>query len=131
MQMVPVQEVQMVPVQEVQMVPVEEVQMVPVQQIATIPDVNAVPLQQIAPMNQVIPIGQAAEAVPQAVEVSSVPAVTEAIPQGQLGNELISSSSQFLTQNQALPSQVLPTIDQGGQALPSQFIQQFGQGNLP
>ena len=128
--MVPVQEVQMVPVQEVQMVPVEQVEMVPVQQMATIPEVNAAPLQ------QVIPIGQAVEAIPQAAGVSSVPAVTKFIPQGQLGNKLISSSSssQLIPQNngvQVLPSQVLPTIDQGTQALPSQIIQQFGQGDLP
>ena len=81
-QMVPVQEVEMVPVQEVEMVPVEQVEMVPVQQIEAIPGVNGVPIQQIPPMNQVVPIGQPAGVV---------------VPQGQLGNQLISSSSQIIT----------------------------------
>ena len=84
-QMVPVQEVEMVPVQEVEMVPVEQVEMVPVQQIEAIPGVNGVPIQQIPPMNQVVPIGQPAGVV---------------VPQGQLGNQLISSSSQIITQSQ-------------------------------
>jgi hypothetical protein len=83
-QMVPVQEVEMVPVQEVEMVPVEQVEMVPVQQIEAIPGVNGVPIQQIPPMNQVVPIGQPAGVV---------------VPQGQLGNQLISSSSQIITQS--------------------------------
>jgi hypothetical protein len=96
-QMVPVQEVEMVPVQEVEMVPVEQVEMVPVQQIEAIPGVNGVPIQQIPPMNQVVPIGQPAGVV---------------APQGQLGNQLISSSSQIITQSQG----------QGVQYLPSQYI---------
>ena len=121
-QMVPIQEVQMVPVQEVEMVPVEQVEMVPVQQIATIPGVNEVPLQQIVPMNQAFPIGQVAEAVPQVTEASISPATVEIIPQGQLGNQLISSTSQLMPQSQVLPTQVLPTIDHGVQPLPSQFL---------
>ena len=91
------QQVQMVPVQEVEMVPVEQVEMVPVQQIEAIPGVNGVPIQQIPPMNQVVPIGQPAGVV---------------APQGQLGNQLISSSSQIITQSQG----------QGVQYLPSQYI---------
>jgi hypothetical protein len=114
-QMVPVQEVQMVPVQEVQMVPVEQVEMVPVQQI------GMTPVQQVVPMNEIIPIGQAAEAIPQVAEVSTIPA-TEVIPQGQLGNELISSTSEFIPQSQVLPSQVIPNIDQGAQVLSSQVL---------
>jgi hypothetical protein len=121
-QMVPIQEVQMVPVQEVEMVPVEQVEMVPVQQMATIPGVNEVPLQQIVPMNQAFPIGQVAEAVPQVTEASISPATVEIIPQGQLGNQLISSTSQLMPQSQVLPTQVLPTIDHGVQPLPSQFL---------
>ena len=121
-QMVPIQEVQMVPVQEVQMIPVEQVEMVPVQQMATIPGVNEVPLQQIVPMNQAFPIGQVAEAVPQVTEASISPATVEIIPQGQLGNQLISSTSQLMPQSQVLPTQVLPTIDHGVQPLPSQFL---------
>jgi hypothetical protein len=121
-QMVPIQEVQMVPVQEVQMIPVEQVEMVPVQQMATIPGVNGVPLQQIVPMNQAFPIGQVAEAVPQVTEASISPATVEIIPQGQLGNQLISSTSQLMPQSQVLPTQVLPTIDHGVQPLPSQFL---------
>jgi len=142
-QMVPVQEVQMVPVQEVQMVPVEEVQMVPVQQM------GMSPVQQVVPMNQVIQIGQAAEAVPQVAEVSTMP-VTQTIPQGQLGSELISSASEFMPQSQVLssevipniegpqvlssqvlPTQVLPSIDHGVQVLPSKFIPNVDQGFLP
>ena len=121
-QMVPIQEVQMVPVQEVEMVPVEQVEMVPVQQMATIPGVNEVPLQQIVPMNQAFPIGQVAEAVPQVTEASISPATVEIIPQGQLGNQLISSTSQLMLQSQVLPTQVLPNIDHGVQPLPSQFL---------
>ena len=121
-QMVPIQEVQMVPVQEVEMVPVEQVEMVPVQQMATIPGVNEVPLQQIVPMNQAFPIGQVAEAVPQVTEASISPATVEIIPQGQLGNQLISSTSQLMPQSQVLPTQVLPTVDHGVQPLPSQFL---------
>ena len=121
-QMVPIQEVQMVPVQEVQMIPVEQVEMVPVQQMATIPGVNGVPLQQIVPMNQAFPIGQVAEAVPQVTEASISPATVEIIPQGQLGNQLISSTSQLMPQSQVLPTQVLPNIDHGVQPLPSQFL---------
>ena len=121
-QMVPIQEVQMVPVQEVEMVPVEQVEMVPVQQMATIPGVNEVPLQQIVPMNQAFPIGQVAEAVPQVTEASISPATVEIIPQGQLGNQLLSSTSQLMPQSQVLPTQVLPTIDHGVQPLPSQFL---------
>ena len=121
-QMVPIQEVQMVPVQEVEMVPVEQVEMVPVQQMATIPGVNEVPLQQIVPMNQAFPIGQVAEAVPQVTEASISPATVEIMPQGQLGNQLISSTSQLMPQSQVLPTQVLPTIDHGVQPLPSQFL---------
>jgi hypothetical protein len=121
-QMVPIQEVQMVPVQEVEMVPVEQVEMVPVQQMATIPGVNEVPLQQIVPMNQAFPIGQVAEAVPQVTEASISPATVEIIPQGQFGNQLISSTSQLMPQSQVLPTQVLPTIDHGVQPLPSQFL---------
>ena len=121
-QMIPIQEVQMVPVQEVEMVPVEQVEMVPVQQMATIPGVNEVPLQQIVPMNQAFPIGQVAEAVPQVTEASISPATVEIIPQGQLGNQLISSTSQLMPQSQVLPTQVLPTIDHGVQPLPSQFL---------
>ena len=121
-QMVPIQEVQMVPVQEVQMIPVEQVEMVPVQQMATIPGVNEVPLQQIVPMNQAFPIGQVAEAVPQVTEASISPATVEIIPQGQLGNQLISSTSQLMPQSQVLPTQVLPNIDHGVQPLPSQFL---------
>ena len=121
-QMVPIQEVQMVPVQEVEMVPVEQVEMVPVQQMATIPGVNEVPLQQIVPMNQAFPIGQVAEAVPQVTEASISPATVEIIPQGQLGNQLISSTSQLMPQSQVLPTQVLPNIDHGVQPLPSQFL---------
>ena len=121
-QMVPIQEVQMVPVQEVQMIPVEQVEMVPVQQMATIPGVNEVPLQQIVPMNQAFPIGQVAEAVPQVTEASISPATVEIIPQGQLGNQLISSTSQLMPQSQVLPTQVLPTVDHGVQPLPSQFL---------
>jgi len=143
MQMVPVQEVQMVPVQEVQMVPVEEVQMVPVQQM------GMAPVQQVVPMNQVIQIGQAAEAVPQVAEVSALP-VTEAIPQGQLGSQLISSASEFIPQSQVLssevipniegtqvlssqvlPTQVLPSIDHGVQVLPSKALPNIDQGFLP
>jgi hypothetical protein len=121
-QMVPIQEVQMVPVQEVQMIPVEQVEMVPVQQMATIPGVNGVPLQQIVPMNQAFPIGQVAEAVPQVTEASISPATVEIIPQGQLGNQLLSSTSQLMPQSQVLPTQVLPNIDHGVQPLPSQFL---------
>ena len=121
-QMVPIQEVQMVPVQEVEMVPVEQVEMVPVQQMATIPGVNGVPLQQIVPMNQAFPIGQVAEAVPQVTEASISPATVEIIPQGHIGNQLLSSTSQLMPQSQVLPTQVLPTIDHGVQPLPSQFL---------
>jgi hypothetical protein len=121
-QMVPIQEVQMVPVQEVQMIPVEQVEMVPVQQMATIPGVNGVPLQQIVPMNQAFPIGQVAEAVPQVTEASISSAAVEIIPQGQLGNQLISSTSQLMPQSQVLPTQVLPTVDHGVQPLPSQYL---------
>jgi len=121
-QMVPIQEVQMVPVQEVQMVPVEQVELVPVQQIGAIPEVNAVPLQQIVPMNQAFPIGQVAEAVPQVVDASISPASVEVISQGQLGNQLISSTSQLMPQSQVLPTPVLPTFDQGIQVLPSQYL---------
>jgi hypothetical protein len=109
------QQVQMVPVQEVQMVPIEEVQMVPVQQI------GMAPIQQVVPMNQAIPIGQVTEAVPQVAEVSTIPG-TEVIPQGQLSNELISSSSEIIPQSQVLPSQVIPNIDQGSQVLSSQVL---------
>ena len=103
-QMVPIQEVQMVPVQEVEMVPVEQVELVPVQQMGGIQAVNGVQqmggiqgfngLQQIGQMNQVAQMGQPAGVV----------------PQGQLGNQIISSSSQFMSQNpgvQYLPSQYL------------------------
>ena len=121
-QMVPIQEVQMVPVQEVQMIPVEQVELVPVQQIGAIPEVNAVPLQQIVPMNQAFPIGQVAEAVPQVVDASISPASVEFVSQGQLGSQLISSTSQLMPQSQVLPSQVLPTFDQGIQSLPSQYL---------
>ena len=121
-QMVPIQEVQMVPVQEVQMIPVEQVEMVPVQQMATIPGVNGVPLQQIVPMNQAFPIGQVAEAVPQVTEASISPATVEIIPQGHIGNQLLSSTSQLMPQSQVLPTQVLPNIDHGVQPLPSQFL---------
>ena len=101
-QMVPIQEVQMVPVQEVEMVPVEQVELVPVQQMGGIQGVNGLQqiggiqgfngvqqmggiqgvngLQQIGQMNQVVQMGQPAGVV----------------PQGQLGNQLISSSSQFM-----------------------------------
>ena len=109
------QQVQMVPVQEVQMVPIEEVQMVPVQQI------GMAPIQQVVPMNQTIPIGQVTEAVPQVAEVSTIPG-TEVIPQGQLSNELISSSSEIIPQSQVLTSQVIPNIDQGSQVLSSQEL---------
>ena len=91
-QMVPIQEVQMVPVQEVEMVPVEQVELVPVQQMGGIQGFNG--LQQIGQMNQVAQMGQPAGVV----------------PQGQLGNQIISSSSQFMSQNpgvQYLPSQYL------------------------
>ena len=86
--MVPIQEVQMVPVQEVEMVPVEQVELVPVQQMGGIQAVNG------GQMNQVAQMGQPAGVV----------------PQGQLGNQIISSSSQFMSQNpgvQYLPSQYL------------------------
>ena len=94
------QQVQMVPIQEVQMVPVQEVEMVPVEQVEM----------------------QVAEAVPQVTEASISPATVEIIPQGQLGNQLISSTSQLMPQSQVLPTQVLPTIDHGVQPLPSQFL---------
>jgi len=102
-QMVPIQEVQMVPVQEVEMVPVEQVELVPVQQMGGIQAVNGVQqmggiqgvngLQQIGQMNQVVQMGQPAGVV----------------PQGQLGNQIISSSSQFMAQNPANGVQYLPS----------------------
>ena len=129
------QQIQKVPVQEVQMIPVQEVQMIPVEQV------EMVPLQQIVPMNEVIPIGQAPEAVPQVAEASISPVVAEIIPQDQLGNQLISSSPQLMTQSQVLPTQVLPTVDHGVQSLPTQVLpnldygvqslpSQFGQENI-
>ena len=117
--------------------------MVPVQQM------GMAPVQQVVPMNQVIQIGQAAETVPQVAEVSAMP-VTEVIPQGQLGNELISSASEFMQQgqvlssevipniegsqvlsSQVLPTQVVPSIDHGVQVLPSKVIPNIDQGFLP
>ena len=132
------QQIQKVPVQEVQMIPVEQVELVPLQQMATI---QGVPLQQIVPMNEVIPIGQVAEAVPQVTEASISPVVAEIIPQDQLGNQLISSSSQLMSQSQVLITQVLPNVDHGVQSLPTQVLpnldygvqslpSQFGQENI-
>ena len=76
--------------------------------------------------------------------------VTEVIPQGQLGSELISSASEFIPQgqvlssevipniegtqvlsSQVLPTQVLPSIDHGVQVLPSKVIPNIDQGFLP
>jgi len=88
--------------------------MVPVQQM------GMAPVQQVVPMNQVIQIGQAAETVPQVAEVSAMP-VTEVIPQGQLGNELISSASEFIPQGQVLSSEVIPNIE-GNQVLSSEVF---------
>ena len=120
--MVPVQEVQMVPVEQVEMVPVQQIGMAPAEQIgmapieqigmAPIEQIGMAPIEQVAPMNQVIPIGQAAEAVSQVAEVRTIH-TTEVIPPGQLGTELISSTSEFIPQSQVLPSQVIPNIDQG------------------
>ena len=71
-------------------------------------------------------IGQAAESIPQ---INTMSSMANAISQAPLGSEVISEVPQIgqvlgpeMIQPQVLPTQVLPSIDHGVQALPSQVI---------